>query len=169
MQVFRAHARFYEAEFMEDMMTLGVREPDVLTRVSEFVPAIVSYIAGIMGRGLAYAAGGSVYFDVRAFREAGYRYGQLCPHCVEKADLAAEGEANFASAEKRSPADFALWKAARPGEPRWPSPWGEGRPGWHIECSAMCCYQHGNKLDIHGGGVDLKASDEAGNLCIVVP
>ena len=99
------------------MRTLGVREPDVLTRVSEFVPAIVDYIAGIMRRGLAYAAGGSVYFDVRAFRDAGFRYGQLCPHCVENADLAAEGEANFSSAEKRSPADFALWKAARPGEP----------------------------------------------------
>ena len=91
-EIFRQHAAHYEREFLEDMRTLGVREAHVLTRVSEYIPAIVRYVEGIVNRGLAYACNGSVYFDTRAFREQGHTYGKLAPHAVESADLAAEGE-----------------------------------------------------------------------------
>jgi cysteinyl-tRNA synthetase len=83
-------------------------------------------------------------------------YGKCKPSSVGVAALASESEANFESSEKRSPQDFALWKAAKPGEPAWDSPWGRGRPGWHIECSAMASRMIGSKMDIHTGGEDLK-------------
>jgi cysteinyl-tRNA synthetase len=153
--IFRAHAAMYEAEFMADMESLRVRPPDVLTRVSEYIPEIVAYVDRIVGAGFAYPAAGDVYFDVASFRGAGYPYGRLRPWSVGTA-LAADGEAPAtAPGGKRSPADFALWKAARPGEPAWESPWGPGRPGWHIECSAMATAILGDAIDIHSGGEDL--------------
>ncbi|KAG2442848.1 hypothetical protein HXX76_002927 [Chlamydomonas incerta] len=154
--VFRAHAAKYEREFLEDMDALGCRRPDVLTRVSEYIPEILEYVTRIIGNGMAYASNGSVYFDTQNFRSCGHTYGKLNPWAVGSAALAAEGESNFETSEKRSPQDFALWKAAKPGEPAWESPWGLGRPGWHIECSAMASSIIGSRLDIHTGGEDLR-------------
>ncbi|GMH38778.1 hypothetical protein BSKO_06662 [Bryopsis sp. KO-2023] len=154
--IFREHAAKYEAEFMEDLATLGCREPDAFTRVSEYMDEIVEYVKGIVDGGFAYESNGSVYFDNQEFRRSGHTYGKLNPWAVGSATLAAEGEANFETSEKRHPSDFALWKASKPGEPFWDSPWGEGRPGWHIECSAMASSIIGSKMDIHTGGEDLK-------------
>lgn len=174
-------ARRYEAAYFEDMRSLGVRPPDLVTRVSEYVPDVIAYIAAIVERGMAYAAGGSVYFDVAAFRAGGHHYAKLEPGSAGNADRLAEGEGGLdglpaasvdapegaaaaaeaaaaaaRGAEKKSPSDWALWKASRPGEPHWDSPWGPGRPGWHIECSAMASAELGGQVDIHSGGVDLK-------------
>jgi len=154
--IFRQHAAKYEREFMEDMTSLGVRMPDVLTRVSEYIPEVVSYIERIVSNGMAYASQGSVYFDTMKFRSSGHTYGKLKPWAVGAASLAGEGEANFETREKKCPQDFALWKASKPGEPSWPSPWGQGRPGWHIECSAMASAVIGSRMDIHSGGEDLR-------------
>ncbi|PRW33977.1 Cysteinyl-tRNA synthetase isoform C [Chlorella sorokiniana] len=152
--IFRAHAAKYEGEFLEDLAALGCRLPTVLTRVSEYIPEIVQYVEQIVANGMGYEANGSVYFDTQAFRAGGHTYGKLNPWAVGAAALA--GEAADPSGEKRHPCDFALWKAAKPGEPFWDSPWGKGRPGWHIECSAMASAVAGDKLDIHTGGEDLR-------------
>ena len=154
--IFREHAAKYEADFFEDLAALGCRDPDVLTRVSEYIPEIIAYVERIIANGMAYESNGSVYFDTRNFRSCGHTYGKLKPWAVGSAMLAAESEANFETSEKRSPTDFALWKASKPGEPFWDSPWGQGRPGWHIECSAMASSILGAKMDIHTGGEDLK-------------
>jgi cysteinyl-tRNA synthetase len=160
---FSTLAREHEASFLADMDALGVAPPDVLTRVSEYVPEVVDFIGGIIARGFAYASHGSVYFDTAAYRaDARHVYGKLVPENVGNAAATAEGEGALAGAggDKRAPCDFALWKASKPGEPAWPSPWGEGRPGWHIECSAMCRDAlggwAGGRIDIHSGGVDLR-------------
>ncbi|KAL4548554.1 hypothetical protein Ndes2526B_g01118 [Nannochloris sp. 'desiccata'] len=151
--IFRGHAARYEEAFLEDMATLGVRPPTVLTRVTEYIPEIVNYVEKIAANGMAYVSPeGSVYFDTQSFRSQGHTYGKLNPWAVGSA-LAAEGEPG---GEKRHPSDFALWKAAKPGEPTWPSPWGSGRPGWHIECSAMASAVIGQQVDIHTGGEDLR-------------
>ena len=161
--IFEAHARTYEREFYRDMAALGVRDPDVVTRVTEFVPQIVAYIETIVQNGYGYTADGSVYFDTAAFAAAGYDYRKLQPGKDVSAEEMAEGEGALSTASgsgnsgKKHPHDFALWKASKPtGEPAWDSPWGPGRPGWHIECSVMASDIFGNNLDIHGGGVDLK-------------
>eukprot|EP00899_Mesostigma_viride_P011633 jgi/Mesvir1/20470/Mv12360-RA.1 len=154
--IYRAHAARYEQEFFEDMARLGVRSPSVLTRVSEYIPEIVAYVERIIANGFGYEANGSVYFDTAAFRKAGHFYGKLCPWAVGAGNLAAEGEMNFATSEKRGKNDFVLWKASKPGEPTWPSPWGRGRPGWHIECSAMASDLIQGSVDIHSGGTDLR-------------
>eukprot|EP00288_Rhodomonas_lens_P016752 CAMPEP_0177703986 /NCGR_PEP_ID=MMETSP0484_2-20121128/7958_1 /TAXON_ID=354590 /ORGANISM="Rhodomonas lens, Strain RHODO" /LENGTH=832 /DNA_ID=CAMNT_0019215365 /DNA_START=51 /DNA_END=2549 /DNA_ORIENTATION=- len=154
-QIFRAHAAYYEKEYIEDMNTLGVRMPDVLTRVTEFMPEIVKYIEKIIANDFAYEAQGSVYFDIRKFCDShGYR--KLSWSEASVAAALAEGEGALSSSEgKRSDADFALWKKSKAGEPSWDSPWGGGRPGWHIECSVMASEMLGDTLDIHGGGIDL--------------
>lgn len=151
--IFRKHAAHFEAAFLEDMETLNVRPPTVLPRVSEYVPEIVEFIEKIIENDMAYESSGSVYFDTQTFIKLGHTYGKLNPWAVGSA-LAAES--NEPGSEKKHPCDFALWKAAKPGEPTWESPWGRGRPGWHIECSAMASSIAGSCLDIHTGGEDLR-------------
>ncbi|GGY06136.1 cysteine--tRNA ligase [Paludibacterium paludis] len=134
----------------EDSAALGVRRPDHEPRATAFVPGMVAMIRRLIDNGKAYAAGnGDVYYAVREF--AGY--GKLSGKSLE--DLRA-GERVGVDPFKRDPLDFVLWKAAKPGEPSWPSPWGEGRPGWHIECSVMSEHHLGEHFDIHGGGADLQ-------------
>jgi len=154
--IYRAHAAKYEKEFLEDMQNLGVKPPMVLTRVTEYIDIIKDYVQKIIDQGFAYIAKGSVYFNTRAFQEAGHIYGKLNPWAVGSSELASESESNFDSREKQNNCDFALWKASKVGEPYWESPWGQGRPGWHIECSAMASHVIGRAIDIHSGGVDLQ-------------
>uniref|UniRef100_A0A6Q2YJ31 cysteine--tRNA ligase n=1 Tax=Esox lucius TaxID=8010 RepID=A0A6Q2YJ31_ESOLU len=138
-------ARMYEEEFKNDMLALKVLPPAVYLRVTENIPQIVAFIEGIMRNGHAYATKqGDVYFDIRSI---GDRYGKL----MGASDLASEP----GDTEKRDSRDFALWKASKPQEPSWSSPWGKGRPGWHIECSTIASSVFGSQLDIHSGGIDL--------------
>ncbi|KAJ8084492.1 cysteinyl-tRNA synthetase [Marasmius tenuissimus] len=149
-------ASYWEGRFFDDMARLRVREPDTLTRVTEYVPEIVAFIEQITKNGYGYEAEGSVYFDTRAFDKADiHDYAKLEPWSKGNREIeAAEGSSSSKFA-RRSTADFALWKASKPGEPSWPSPWGPGRPGWHIECSVMASAILGNNMDIHSGGIDL--------------
>ncbi|CAN8064943.1 unnamed protein product [Agarophyton chilense] len=159
---FHQLARHYEAEFMRDMDSLNVLRPHYITRVSEYVSETVAYIQQIIDNGFAYQNGGSVYFDTTAFVQAGHEYGKLEPTSVGNEALIAEGEGALTAADeaiklqKKAPGDFALWKNSKPGEPSWQSPWGNGRPGWHIECSAMASTVLGPVIDIHVGGEDLR-------------
>lgn len=139
------------------MRRLRVRDPDTLTRVTEYVPEIVSFVEGIIKNGYGYEVDGSVYFDTRIFDRAdGHDYAKLEPWSKGNKELLEEGEGALSvTTGRRSSADFALWKASKPGEPSWPSPWGPGRPGWHIECSVMASAVFGDNMDIHSGGVDL--------------
>ncbi len=138
----------YIKDFFEVLRALNVLPADVNPRATEEVPKIIEVIQGLVANGSAYPAGGSVYFRVRSCPD----YGKLSHRTLE-AMMSAEG--GIGADEKESPLDFALWKATKPGEPFWESPWGPGRPGWHIECSAMSLKYLGNTLDIHGGGQDL--------------
>ncbi|HZZ83414.1 MAG TPA: cysteine--tRNA ligase [Anaeromyxobacteraceae bacterium] len=141
-------ARFADA-FDEDMDALQCLRPDAAPRVTGHLPEIVALIERLVASGFAYAPGnGDVYFSVRKFPE----YTRLSKRNLD--DLVAGARVEPGEA-KQDPLDFALWKAAKPGEPRWPSPWGEGRPGWHIECSAMTLAHLGSPIDIHAGGKDL--------------
>lgn len=155
-------AREFENEFMEDMDSLNVKRPDFLTRVTEYVPEVIQYIEKIISNGFGYESCGSVYFDTKAFVAAGHYYGKLEPWSVGNEDLLAEGEGALSTADeayreqKKSPGDFVLWKKSKENEPKWKSPWGLGRPGWHIECSAMASNVLGPVIDIHAGGVDLR-------------
>ncbi|PSR70964.1 hypothetical protein PHLCEN_2v13140 [Hermanssonia centrifuga] len=155
--IFRSLSAYWEDQFFRDMRRLRVRDPDTLTRVTEYVPEIVSFVEGIIKNGYGYAVDGSVYFDTQAFDNAdGHDYAKLAPWSKGNRELLAEGEGALSAATgRRSGADFALWKASKPGEPSWPSPWGQGRPGWHIECSVMASAILGDNMDIHSGGVDL--------------
>jgi cysteinyl-tRNA synthetase len=162
---FEALAREQEASFLADMDKLGVAPPDAMTRVSEYVPEIVAFISRILTNGFGYASNGSVYFDTVAYAASpSHMYGKLVPENVGNTAAAEEGEGALGAGagDKRAACDFALWKGSKPGEPFWPSPWGEGRPGWHIECSAMCGETLGllgpgsGSIDIHSGGVDLR-------------
>ncbi len=140
-------ARFVEI-FREDARALHLLEPDVSPKVSETIPEIISIIEKLVERGVAYESQGDVYFSVRHYPE----YAKLSKRNLD--DLCA-GERVQPGEQKREPLDFALWKAAKPGEPSWDSPWGKGRPGWHIECSAMSKKYLGETFDIHGGALDL--------------
>jgi cysteinyl-tRNA synthetase len=141
-------SRFADA-FHADMDALGILRPDVEPRVSEHVPDIVAMIETLVAKGFAYAPGnGDVYYAVRKFPE----YARLARRNLD--DLLAGARVDPGEA-KRDPLDFALWKAAKPGEPAWDAPWGKGRPGWHIECSAMSHRHLGATIDLHAGGKDL--------------
>jgi cysteinyl-tRNA synthetase len=163
-----AVARHFTAGVLTDMRGLNLKRAEVYPRVSEHVPEVIDLIERLVDRGYAYEANGSVYFDVSAFKE----YGALSNQSVE--DLEAQDDSEE-RAEKRSPVDFALWKAggvspdevrehakgdidpkrAAAGAETWDSPWGEGRPGWHVECSAMATTHLGDTIDVHMGGRDL--------------
>lgn len=156
--IFNAHARAFEVSYFEDMEALGVKPPDILTRVTEYVPEIVAYIAKIIENKCAYAANGSVYLDLQELKKQGHNYRKLRPGAdTSKAEME-EGEGALAGegTEKKHPNDFALWKASKAGEPEWDSPWGKGRPGWHIECSVVASDTFGCNMDVHAGGSDLK-------------
>lgn len=129
--------------------------PDVLTRVSEYVPQVVNFVEKIISNGFGYdSPDGSVYFDIDAFEKAGHFYAHLEPWNRNDKSLQADGGGALSKVTtvKRNDSDFALWKASKPGEPSWPSPWSPGRPGWHVECSVMASDVIGKELDIHSGG-----------------
>ncbi|KAJ3640885.1 hypothetical protein Zmor_027419 [Zophobas morio] len=160
-KIFASLPQHWEQEFHKDMEALNILKPHVLTRVSEYIPEIVAYIKRIITNGFGYEANGSVYFDVAAFdKQDKHYYAKLVPEAYGDTNSLQEGEGDLTTIdqhnEKHSPNDFALWKKSKPGEPAWDSPWGKGRPGWHIECSAMASTIFGDTLDIHTGGVDLK-------------
>lgn len=192
-KVFRDLAAYWESSFFEDMRRLHVERPTTLTRVSEYIPEIVSFVERIIGNGFAYAEGAegkrNVWFDTRAFDGArsqrtsqassaepnsapangvqknaegewNHSYAKLAPWSKGNRELLEEGEGSLSTSAavtggKRTPSDFALWKSSKAGEPAWPSPWGPGRPGWHIECSVMASEVLGSRMDMHSGGVDL--------------
>ncbi len=143
-----ALAEKHIAEYFEDMAALNVREADVYPRATQEVPKIIEVISGLIDSGHAYASGGDVYFRVRSAAD----YGKLSHRSLDSMRAGARIEPGV---EKEHPMDFALWKSAKAGEPAWESPWGPGRPGWHIECSAMALRYLGESIDIHGGGQDL--------------
>ena len=157
--IFSKLPKYWEEQYHKDMESLNILPADCLTRVSEYVPEIVNYIKKVIERGFAYESHGSVYFDVAAFdARNNHHYAKLVPEAFGDQSALAEGEGDLSSGqkEKRSENDFALWKNSKPGEPSWESPWGKGRPGWHIECSVMASEILGESIDIHSGGVDLK-------------
>jgi cysteinyl-tRNA synthetase len=136
------------AAFHEDMAALGVLPPDVEPKATEHLPEMIGLIERLLAKGYAYVLDGDVYFEVRRFPG----YGKLSGKNLDELQAGARVEVDE---RKRDPRDFALWKSAKPGEPAWESPWGAGRPGWHIECSAMAVRYLGESFDIHGGGDDL--------------
>jgi cysteinyl-tRNA synthetase len=133
----------------EQVARLGVLPPHIVPRATGHIVEMIELIAELIKRGAAYAADGDVLFSVRSFPE----YGKLSGRDVDELRAGARIDPGE---QKRDPVDFALWKAAKPGEPSWPSPWGPGRPGWHIECSAMSTKYLSAGFDIHGGGMDLQ-------------
>jgi cysteinyl-tRNA synthetase len=145
---FRVVADRNMAAYSAASRQLGALDPTVAPRVTEHMPEILDMIRELVAKGHAYEAGGDVYFSVESFP----RYGQLSGRRVEELRAGSRIEVGE---QKRAPEDFTLWKAAKAGEPSWPSPWSPGRPGWHIECSAMAIRYLGPVLDLHGGGMDL--------------
>lgn len=141
-------AAFYTDAFIDAMHRFGVMDPDVRPRATQEIPEMIALVERLIERGHAYQVDGDVYFSVRSFAP----YGKLSGRNID--DLRSGARVDVDD-RKKDPLDFALWKAAKPGEPHWPSPWGEGRPGWHLECSAMSEKYLGLPLDIHGGGSDL--------------
>ena len=138
----------YIEAYREDMSKLGVREATIEPKATEHMPEIIGLVQSLLDKGMAYVVDGDVYFQVEKFSG----YGMLSKRKL--ADMQAGARVDV-DERKRNPMDFALWKSAKPGEPDWPSPWGRGRPGWHIECSAMALKHLRQPLDIHGGGEDL--------------
>lgn len=135
-------------EFYVDMDALGTLRPDIEPKATDHVGEMIALIEALVSKGMAYQSGGDVYFRVQRFAD----YGHLSGRSLDDMQAGARVEVNE---QKENPMDFALWKAAKPGEPKWDSPWGQGRPGWHIECSAMSKKYLGDTFDIHGGGKDL--------------
>lgn len=138
----------YIEEYRKDMEALGVDKADLEPRATEHIGEIISMVRRLLERGVAYVADGDVFFEVKRFPG----YGKLSGRKLEELQAGARVDIDH---RKRNPLDFVLWKASKPGEPSWESPWGPGRPGWHIECSAMSQAHLGDSLDIHGGGKDL--------------
>ncbi len=141
-------AERYMAAYHRDMDRLGLRRPHVEPRATQHIPQMIALVEDLVRRGVAYAVEGDVYFAVSRFPS----YGKLSGR--DPGELLAGARVEV-DERKRDPLDFALWKASKPGEPAWESPWGPGRPGWHIECSAMSAHYLGETFDIHGGGADL--------------
>ena len=138
----------YLDAYHRDMDLLGIGKPDKEPKATEYIPKMIKFITLLIERGAAYTADGDVYFDVKKARN----YGKLSNQNLDKMEVGAR----VASGDKKKDSlDFALWKKAKEDEPSWPSPWGEGRPGWHIECSVMSSDILGGEFDIHGGGIDL--------------
>lgn len=141
----------YIQAYLDDMDRLNIRRADVYPKATEVVPQIVEFIQSLIDRGYAYESGGDVYYAVEKFPS----YGKLSGRRLDQMEAGASGRVDEEAAKKHHPLDFALWKAAKPGEPEWDSPWGKGRPGWHIECSVMVREELGDSIDIHTGGQDL--------------
>ncbi len=137
------------ADYVACLRRLGVTSIDHMPKATEHIPEMIAMMQRLIDKGYAYAAGGDVYFDISKDAD----YGKLCNRDPEQLEAGARIEV---SDKKRNPGDFALWKGSKPSEPAWDSPWGPGRPGWHIECSAMSMKYLGQTLDIHGGGLDLQ-------------
>lgn len=144
----QALAEKYIARFLSEMDALNVQRADVYPRATEAIPTIIKMTQGLIEKGMAYPLDGDVYFRVRSDED----YGKLAHRSLDEMEAGARVTVDE---RKDDPMDFALWKASKPGEPAWESPWGPGRPGWHIECSAMNLEQHGPQIDIHGGGQDV--------------
>ncbi len=138
----------YIHEFDVDMASLGQEKPTVEPRATEHIPEMIQLVSTLIEKGYAYQSNGDVFFSIEKFKD----YGKLSKRNLEEMEAGARVEIDE---KKRNPLDFALWKASKPGEPFWESPWGRGRPGWHIECSVMSQKYLGETFDIHGGGRDL--------------
>lgn len=138
----------YIEEYFKDAEGLGIRRADYHPRVTELIPDIINIVKKIQDNGFAYEVNGDVYFDTAKYKE----YGKLSKQNLEELEAGARVDVGE---QKKNPMDFALWKSQKPGEPAWESPWGMGRPGWHIECSAMSMKYLGETIDIHSGGQDL--------------
>ncbi|NLL38918.1 MAG: cysteine--tRNA ligase [Clostridiales bacterium] len=164
-----AVAAKYMEEYRIDAEGLGVRPATIHPKATENIPEIIDMVKQLIDKGFAYESGGDVYFRTGKFKE----YGKLSHQSLEDLESGARVDINE---QKESPVDFVLWKSAKPGEPYWDSPWGKGRPGWHIECSAMSVKHLGKTIDIHCGGQDLIfphheneiAQSEAANGCTFV-
>ena len=154
---FDTYANSWEEKFFADMEKMNVRRPDILTRVTEYIPEIIEYIKKIIDNGFAYISNESVYFDTTSYGES-HKYPKLDPGSASNLELIEEGEGNSKAncSDKKKPIDFALWKKSKENEPFWDSPFGKGRPGWHIECSVMASDVLPCPLDIHSGGIDLR-------------
>ncbi|QPG77219.1 hypothetical protein FOA43_004626 [Brettanomyces nanus] len=158
--IFRNCAAYWERMFDSDMHKLNVLPPTVITRVSEYIPDIVAFVFKIVDNGFGYVTkDGSVYFNTVKFdNDSEHSYARNQPWSKHDMALIEDGEGSLSldhPESKINPSDFALWKASKQGEPSWKSPWGQGRPGWHIECSVMASDVFGEHLDIHSGGIDL--------------
>lgn len=145
---YRTIAEKYIHEFDSDMGSLGMEKPTIGPRATDHIPEMIQLISTLVEKGYAYPSGGDVFFSVEKFQE----YGKLSKRNLDEMQAGARVEVDE---KKKNPLDFALWKASKPGEPFWESPWGKGRPGWHIECSVMSQKYLGETFDIHGGGRDL--------------
>ena len=142
----------YIEDYFRSMDALNVIRADAYPRVTETIPEIIEMVESLIEKGNAYLAEDGVYFEIDTSPE---KYGQLTGQTLEMVRSGAGGRVDKTGSGKRDHRDFALWKMAKPGEPSWESPWGNGRPGWHIECSAMSLKHLGERFDIHGGGSDL--------------
>lgn len=165
--IYKIHTEYYENEFWNDMNEQNIRKPNEITHVTDYIPKIINFINKLQDKKYAYISNGSVYFDITNYTNIKdissniiHKYGKQRPNLIDQYQLVQEGEGVQSSSttveEKKNLCDFALWKKSNLGEPRWESPWGYGRPGWHIECSTMACDIFGKYLDIHSGGTDLK-------------
>ncbi|MFN5764616.1 MAG: cysteine--tRNA ligase, partial [Pseudanabaena sp.] len=148
----QAIAEQYIAAYDEDITRLNIAKADDYPRATETIPEIIALIQQLIDRDYAYVSGGDVYYAVQKFPS----YGKLSGRKLEDMQAGASGRVDEQEPYKRYPFDFALWKSAKPNEPFWSSPWGNGRPGWHIECSAMVRSRLGETIDIHAGGTDLQ-------------
>jgi len=144
-------SRKYLKSYRNYMKHLGIRPPDKEPKASEYIGKMKDFVALLIKRGVAYESGGDVYFDVRKAKD----YGKLSNKSKQDLEMLKSGARISPGENKKDPLDFSLWKKAKEGEPSWPSPWGPGRPGWHIECSVMSLDILGDEFDIHGGGIDL--------------